>query len=423
MSNRFFSLVIVGVFLVTFGLYPGGEAEDAETGDEVVELTVGIDTGPISVEDVEGVLDEFHSAHPNIRVTEIVPISSNDWPDYFTQIRTLIAGGNAPDVVRVASEGIQYMVEQDMALGLNEYVDEFPDYAVHDDLHPNLQAAYEIQGQNYGTTAAWNTVVTHINTEMLEEVDLPFPDSDWGQDDFLEYAQALTREVDGNQVYGAGLPQGYFSLNAWLYNFDAAFLTDDLSESALDTEEAHEAFQFLHDLVYEYEVAPRPDPGTDYMDQFVAEQIGMAFAGRWPLPLWTENEMEFDVQYLPAFRTNERIFGIGAWPVLATSEHPEEAFLLSSFLGSEYVQRETTGPGSIPTHMTLMDDEELMGPPPENWQIWAEAADEGRAVQAPPEYPELGEIFGRHYSEMMADEISVEEALARMHEEFNEVLD
>ncbi len=419
MRKSLIFVVVMSMLLLPSWLFAGGQQE---VDEDVVELTLAVQAGEIEDDYLEEALDEFHSQYPHIRVTEIVPISAADWPDYFTQVRTLIAGGDPPDVVRVAIEGIQYMVDANMALPLNDFFDDYPEILDdYDDLHPNLQSAFEIDDDIYGLTWDWNNIVTHINTDMLEDVGLPFPEEDWSKEEFLEYAQELTREVDGEQVFGITVPEMYFQTNAWLYNFDAAFLTDDLSESALDTPEALDAFQFMYDLVHEYEVSPRPDPDPAYMDRFSAEQVAMVWAGRWPNALWAENDVNFDIQYVPTFRTNEVIFGSGAFPVLTMSQNPEEAFLLSSFLSSREAQDITIQDDRIYSRISLMD-EIIPDAPPENSQLYGEAADIARPVQSPPEYPELGDIFHRYYSAMMAQEMSVEDAVEAMHNEFNEAL-
>jgi len=411
-------LLTVALVLLTGGVFAGGQDEG---GDGTVTLSLAFE-GTASRRDLlMEVLDEFYEDYPNITV-EDVWIQMDDWPDYFTKIQTMVAGGNAPDVVRVAIEGIQMMVDMGMALPLNDYFDQYPElWEDYQDLHPNLQSAFEIDGNVYGATWDWNNVVTHFNLDMLEEVGLSLPDEDWGKEEFLEYAQALTRVRDGQRVYGLAIPDYYFAVNAFLYAHDAAFLSDDLRESALDTPEALETFQFLYDLVHTYEVAPIPEPGTGFIDLFVAEQVGMVFGGRWPVEPFVTNEMNFDIQYVPDFGAKQVIFGSGAFPVLSQTDYPEEAFFLSTFLGGSYSQRTLLSKNSIPTRISVME-EVLPTSPPANSILYRESADVALPVQAPPEYPMLGQIFYRHFTAMMAEEESVEEAVRKMHEEFNEAL-
>ncbi len=346
----------------------------------------------------------------------------DDWPDYFTKIQTMVAGGNAPDVVRVAIEGIRMMVDKEMALPLDDYFDEYPElWEDYQDLHPKLQSAFEIDGKIYGCTWDWNNMVTHINLDMLEAAGLPFPEEDWDENDFLQYAEKLTTEYNGQKVYGCAIPDFYFAVNSFLYNFDAAFLTEDLRRSALDTPEAMACFQFLYDLVHKYKVAPQPEPGVGFIDRFVAEQVAMCFGGRWPVESFVNNEMNFDIQFIPSFRTNQVIFGSGAFPVLKDTKHPQEAFFLSTFLGSSYSQEVMLSTNSIPTRVSVME-KVLPKAPPANSILYRQSADIAKAVQSPPEYPMLGQIFHRYFTSMMAQEVSVEEAVMGMHKEFNETL-
>jgi len=398
--------------------FTGGQAE-AEDGP--VSLTVAFEGSDSRRDLLMIVLDEFYERYPNVNV-EDVWIQMDDWPDYFTKIQTMVVGGNTPDVVRVAIEGIQMMVDLDMALPLDPYFEQYPElWEDYQDLHPNLQSAFEIDDNIYGATWDWNNMVTHFNLDMLEEAGLPLPPEDWGKEEFLDYATELTTTRNGQKVFGAAVPDFYFAVNAFLYNFGASFLTEDLSRSALDTPEAMETFQFIYDLVHRYEVAPMPEPGTGFIDLFVAEQVAMVFGGRWPVSSFVENEMNFDIQYIPSFETNQVIFGSGAFPVMKETDHPLEAFFLSTFLGGGYSQKTLLGENSIPTRISVME-EVLPSAPPANSILYRESADVARAVQAPPEYPMLGQIFYRYFTSMMAEEMSVADAVNGMHREFNEAL-
>lgn len=417
-----FGLSVLLLCMVPFVVVAGGRGEPARA-EGVVDLTLAVSAGTLSADTLDRALQEFHRQHPNIRVSDVVWVTYSDWPDFFTQMRALIAGGNPPDVIRVVIEGLPFMIQQNMALPLNEYLDKYPEYRRdYDDLHPNLQGVWEVDGNIYGYSWDWNNVATHINLDMLEAAGLPFPSSDWDMDTFLRYARTLTREVDGNKVYGITIRPNFFTVSAVLYNFGAQFLTDDMTRSALDTPEALEAFQFLYDLVYTYEVSPRPDPAANYIAQFVTGQVAMAVGtGRSPIRTWIENDINFDIQFVPSFRTNQVIFGSGAWPVLRMSRNPEEAFLLSAFLGSVFSQTEILDTAGIPTRISVMDSQ-LPTAPPANSMMFRQSADIARSVQAPAEYVELGDIFHRHFSRLMANEVSVREAVSTMDREFNEVL-
>jgi ABC-type glycerol-3-phosphate transport system substrate-binding protein len=279
-----------------------------------------------------------------------------------------------------------------------------------------------VDGEILAFTWDWNNVVAHINLDMLEAVGLPFPNSDWDEETFLEYARKLTRTAGGRQVFGTVIRPNYFTTTGVLYNFGAQFLTDDMTASALDRPEALEAFQFLYDLVYKYEVSPRPDPGSNYISQFLADQVAIAMGtGRSPIRRWIEGKKNFNIQYVPSCRINQVVFGSGGWPVVSMTKHPEEAFFLSSFLAGVYSQTYLLEASGIPTRISVMDAI-LPDAPPENSMLYRHSADIARVVQAPLEYNEIERIFNSYFSQMMANEISVEDAVSGMHNEINEVL-
>jgi multiple sugar transport system substrate-binding protein len=395
----------------------------SQVSSKPVQLTLVMEGSASRQELLAKVLDRFTRTYPTVTVKPVwIQMDNGSWADYFTKIQTMIAGGQAPDVVRCAIEGIQMMAKKDLALPLNAYLKKEPalqeDYK---DLHPNLQSAFEFGGNIYGMTWDWNNMITHINLDMLKAAGLPFPDKDWNEATFLKYAKALTRTANGQKVYGCAVPDFYFAVNSWLYNFGGAFLSDDQKKSALDTPQALECFQFIHDLIYKYQVAPVPQPGIDFINQFASKKIAMCFGGRWPVPTFIANKINFDIQYQPSFRTNQVIFGSGAFPVLKSSRHPYEAFLLSTFLGGKYSQETLLTEDSIPTRISIME-KVLPAKPPKNAILYRKSADIARAVQAPPCYPALGLIFGRYFSEMMTNQISVEEGVQGMHREFSDAL-
>jgi Bacterial extracellular solute-binding protein len=49
-------------------------------------------------------------------------ISGTDWNDFFAKVLTQIAAGTPPDIVGVATEGVQLMASKGLAIPLDDYV-------------------------------------------------------------------------------------------------------------------------------------------------------------------------------------------------------------------------------------------------------------------------------------------------------------
>ena len=241
------------------GFGGGGVTAFAEEGTDIRNLigdgentiSIAFDGQSFNEEALFGVLEDFYN-ETGISVEVIYVASTGGWGGFFSKIQTMIAGGDAPDVIRIAIEGFELFLDNGIIVPLNEYEEKYPEFAaLVSDNHEKLTEPFTVDGQIYGYGFDWNNVVTHINLNLLEEAGLEMPDVEWTTEEFLEYAKAMTMtREDGTQTYGVYVPTSYFQLNAWLYNWGAAILSDDMTESVINSPEAVEMFQFLHDLIY-----------------------------------------------------------------------------------------------------------------------------------------------------------------------------
>lgn len=100
--------------------------EAAETGASGAEAPVAITytnySSGVDKELWDGIIAMFQEKTPNIEVTYL-PIPGDSWGEYFDKVSTMIAGGNAPDVVRVAIEGILLFVSRGLALPIDDLIE------------------------------------------------------------------------------------------------------------------------------------------------------------------------------------------------------------------------------------------------------------------------------------------------------------
>jgi len=393
------------------------------TGNEKqVELTLAFPGDDGKKELLEKLLETFYEENPNIKVN-ILYVASEGWGDYFNKLQTMVAGGKAPDVVRVAIEGIEMFVQQDLALALDEYMDANPEViGDYSDIHPKLQDPFVIDGKTYGFAWDWNNVVMHFNTDMLKAANLPVPSKDWTKDDFIEYAQALTSEKDGKKTYGFAIPNYYFGASAWLFNNEASVLNEEMTTSKLDDPNAIEVMQLFQDLIYKYKVSPVPNPNTDMINQLMAGQVGMISAGKWPFGSYMKNDFTaIDVQFLPTLKTNKVIFGVGAFPVMKSTKHPEESYKLTAFLSGPLSQTNVLSSDSIPARISVMT-EVLPKTPATNWAIYAESADIAKAVESPTEYAAIAAVFDRYMSAILSNQMDAATAMKKAKGEIDAIL-
>lgn len=398
---------------------------EAATDAEPVEITIAYPSDDGAEEKLNILIDEFNKSYPNIKVNYIlIPFSS--WPDYITKLKTMVAGGTGPDVARLAVEGIQSFVADGMALPFDDFIAENADLMEElgvNDIHPNINAPFQVDGKTYGFAWDWNNIVMFLNKDVFAEKNIELPGSDWNKDKFLEIAQTLTYEKDGEKVYGTVAPTDYFTVTAWLYNNNASVLNEDMTECTLNSPEAIETIQFLHDLVYKYEVAPAPSAGLDTSNLFMNGQIAMLGNGRWSIASLANNNFEdYDIQALPALSTQQSSFGSGSFSVLSSTKHPYEAMLFSSWLSASSFSQETfLKTDSVPSRISVME-KILPTMLPENGMLWRESADVAKSIQAPTQLTDVTAVFDKYMSLVFANEISVEDGMNKATEEINAIL-
>ena len=348
------------------------------------------------------------------------------WAEYFTKIQTMIAGGEQFDVCNVAIEGFEILVQTGMAAPIDNWIaaNRAEWDAVTKDISPNVLDIMKFRGQQYGAPNEWNNVCTHINTNCLEEAGLPMPPPNWNKEQFLDYAQKLTKKrPDGTMQYGLTVPNYYFAFESWLFNNNAAFMTDDFKKSRLLEPNSVEMFQFIYDLIYKYQVAPIPDPGMPTNQLFRDGNIAMQFAGRWlTTDYYSNNFNAVAVQWNPNFKTNVSVWGGTGVFTLKSSKHFNEAASFALYLASAPFIEEFMQYGAIPVLNSVAAKLVPALGIPQNYQLYIEAAKIAKAVHSPAQYAECAQLIERVLNDILVNKLDIMTTLRAADAELNLIL-
>jgi multiple sugar transport system substrate-binding protein len=363
------------------------------------------------------VADRFKEAYPNVDINdEFTPITT--WSEYVNKVLTQVAGGNVPDIINIAIEGVRLGAAKNLFLPLDDYIAADPDgQALVADVDPALLDGLAVDGSQLLLPSTWNTMLIYYNTAMFESAGIDRPADDWTWDDFLAIAQQLTTGDGGSKVFGFAVPYFNFGLTPWFYSNDTSELNADWTASNLTDPKMVEAVTFVRDLVAEHGVSPEPK-GADPYQLFPAGKVAMTGAGHWVVGAFRDaGFVDFDVLPWPQRATKASVYGTAGYAIHPSSENPDLAWEYIKALAGPETQAQWAEIGAAtPASRTVAESESFLTPPPEHAELYYAAIEYSKPVAAPTIFNALEPAVMRAMDEILSG-TDPAEALQSAHDE------
>ena len=394
--------------------------------DEPVTLQLSVWGSLSDQEAYQARLDLAKEAFPNINIELLYTPD-----DYDQRLQTMMAGGDAPDIVQLA-EGVHGFSSRGQLLPLESCVE-----SAGIDLSARFGSAYEqyqYQGSLYALPDRGGAMIVYYNRDMFDAAGLDYPTADWTWDEFLAAAQALTvRDGDAVTQYGFAAGGWWPWWLSFIYQNGGALL-DESGAPVFNSPEVTEALQFYNDLVYTHGVAPSPEDyanlGTNSPDPLFAQgKVAMIMTGFWNIASLREvPDLNWDIA--PVWQNADRgtvAFGSGL-AISSATEHPEEACQVINFLTDEaaqmvIVERGQDAPANV---ATLNSDLFLSGETFANRDIYMEAfgesADAIIALPLIPQWNEMQSILSATLDEYFLNAIDVNTAVGQIQTDLEDLL-
>ena len=134
---------------------------------------------------------------------EISAINGTDWNDFLAKVLTQIAAGTPPDIISVATEGLQLMASKELAIPLDDYVtkdlDALKGYFA--DIHPALVESMMYEGHLWELPDSFNAGNMFYSTGLFQRAGVAPPSEDWTLQDF-ESAATKIAKFKGINAFG-----------------------------------------------------------------------------------------------------------------------------------------------------------------------------------------------------------------------------
>ena len=343
------------------------------------------DYGPDVQKGWDTTLANFKSANPAIKV-DLVGAQGNSWGEYLDKVATMIAGGKQLDTIWVATEGIRQLATKGLIRPVDDLVArdkaELQDY--FNDVAPSLIEGTRVNGKLYGFPYSWNNMVVWYRPSFVKDAGLAKPSPRWTRDDFLTYAQKMTKD----NVYGYAVENAYFvGTMPWLFANGTSLFDANFTKSTATDPQVAEAMQFLVDMVHKYKVSPDP-AGVSTFNMFQAGQLAMFGAGRWPILTFSKDPSfkDFDVQLWPKAKTQVTEYGVDNFPIFTSSRNVEATWKLVKYMTRKDVQAQMVGTtdrpvGNVPARRSLATSPDMASIP--NYRVFYASLDNAKSVPRP----------------------------------------
>lgn len=310
---------------------------------------------------VHQALDEFHSAHPNIRV-----FYTPDPVDIETSLQADMQAGVAPDVFAGCCTFFPILAQDGYTLDLRPYVEADLDQSTLADWDPvQYKAFFTRDGRQYGLPKYHGALALYYNKDLFDKYRVDYPNGTWNHDDYTAAMKRLTKDQNGDgktDVWGSMVDISWERLqvhvNAW-----GGHLVDpaDPTRCRMAGHEAMQAMGWIRARMWDDRVmAAFPDVQNMTTRQaFINGQLAMVEDGSWALKdILNEANFQIGVAPMPAGPARRvTLATTDGFGIYAGTRYPEAAWELLKFLVSKSYGRAMARTNLLqPARASLVDE-------------------------------------------------------------------
>jgi multiple sugar transport system substrate-binding protein len=320
---------------------PAGEQAGTESaaapGGEKVQVKLATWAGVDEANELQAILDELNAASDTY---EIVQESSP--AEYWTKLQTTVAGGTAADLLWMDQEHLPDFATKGALVDITDMLANSDSPAAQlDDYFPASLERYTVDGKMYGLPWIAMPVMLYVNIDALEAAGYTADQvNEWTWQDFQDACVKMTLDANGNNPgssgfdsgsvtqYGFSVVPGWPPLQQFIWQAGGEVLSEDLTQSPIDTPEALQGAQFLADLTTELQCTPGQSVISErgFGEMMKAGQVAMFMGGAADDFERTEGK-RIQGFLLPQGPANRDSWAwIGGMSINAATRNPETAF-------------------------------------------------------------------------------------------------
>ncbi|MCC6791154.1 MAG: sugar ABC transporter substrate-binding protein [Thermomicrobiales bacterium] len=392
---------LLAVFALVLAAAP---LQGVRAQDEVTISYFTFSAAPDHLGDLDQMIALFEAANPGIKVE----VETAAYADYFTELQTRIAGGEAPDTFELNYENFVTYASKGTLLDLTTSIG--TDTAAR--YYPKAFEAFQLDGKQYGLPTSFSNVVLFYNKDLFDAAGVAYPTADWTWTEELDAATKLTNADD--DIWGMYSPISFHEFYKTAAQNGCSFFGEDGSVT-INEPACVEALEFM---VSAQEQGVQPSDadlaGVPNEDLFKQGKIAMLTSGIWMFSGFADLPFNWDIALEPGNTQDGHHFFANAAVVSADTDEAEAAAKWAAFFTSdpEAAKVRVAASWELPAlqDQTLFDSY-LSQTPPESREVVFEALD---SLVTPPvieKQQQMQDAVTAVLDQVKAGEMTPQEAL------------
>lgn len=411
---RKMSIILVFLFLFTAVMTGCGGSSGEAGGKKVINVALWDE----NVKDtVNKSIELYKKNHPDVDVK----VTYTPWADYWTKLKTSLAGNSGPDVFWMNGPNFYAYASKGWIKDLQPLIDENKlDTSVYTDALVNL---YTYNDHLYGLPYFLDAVGLYYNKELFDKAGVSYPDGSWTWDTIEQNAAKLTDKQNGVYGYTALIDSqsGYYDL---IHQAGGYIISEDKTKSGFDSPEALSAFQWEKKLMDQgYSPNAQQQLETKPLQLFGSGKAAMFPAISVSAPeLYKLLGDKLGVAPLPAGKQKATIVHGLSWAMNEKTKHQQEAWdLIQVLSGKEGEQYLAESGFSIPAYEGT-EEGWLKSIPSLDLKVFVDSLDFAVPYPVSERTAEWQDVETKELQDAYLGKKSFEEALKTIADKMNEIL-
>lgn len=373
---------------------------------------------PAELKAYQGLAAAFEARFPAIKI-ELIHIPGQ--ADYRRRLGADFAAGTPANVVLINYRRYASLAAKGALEPLGRYL-ERSTIIKESDFYAETIKPFRWDGQLMCIPQNLSSLVVYYNKNLFDQAGLAYPKDDWTWDDFLQSAQALTKDLDRDGMidqHGLGTEASIFRLAPFVWQNGGNIVDNADAPTHLTLEEpaAFEAAQWFVELQTKHHVVPNQEEESaeDSESRFQNGRLAMFLNSRRGVPTYREiTAFDWDVAALPRKVKPAGILHADAYCMPANTKNKELVWKFIEFANSVEGQIIIVASGrTVPSLRVVAESPAFLDPnaKPKNSRVFLDTIPFIQGVPVMETWVDIESTVGEDLERAFYGSVSVEEAI------------